>query len=172
MMATLRVRVIESLEEYAPRPGEAKVFLAGGMHNCPDWRADAIAAFERSWSDRRPLALFSPRRGVFGTSGFNEAMVGWEHFHLSRADLVFFWFPAGNAHRPEQPIALYELGAAAAVGQPIAVGVEQDYRRRLDVLAQLHYARPELPVHHDLGSTVRAAVRVLGSGTYPLRNAS
>ncbi|MFD8855017.1 nucleoside 2-deoxyribosyltransferase domain-containing protein [Streptomyces sp. NPDC059604] len=172
MTTTQRVRVIESLEECVPRPGEAKVFLAGGMHNCPDWRADAIAAFERSWPDRRPLGLFSPRRSVSGSSGFDEAMVGWEHRHLSRADLVLFWFPAGNAHRPEQPIALYELGAAAASGRPVAVGVEHGYRRRPDVLAQLRYARPELPVHHDLGSTVRAAVRVLGSGTYPLRDAS
>ncbi|MFF0623382.1 nucleoside 2-deoxyribosyltransferase domain-containing protein [Streptomyces sp. NPDC004296] len=172
MMTTPRVRVIESLEEYAPRPGEAKVFLAGGMHNCPDWRADAIAAFERVWSDGRSLAVFSPRRVVAGSSGFNEAMVGWEHRHLSRADLVLFWFPGGNEHRPEQPIALYELGAAAATGRPITVGVEHDYRRRLDVLAQLRYARPELPVHHDLGATVRTTVRMLGAGTHPLRNAS
>ncbi|MGO4461592.1 nucleoside 2-deoxyribosyltransferase domain-containing protein [Streptomyces sp. M-16] len=176
MMKTAQVRVVESMQEYVPRAEERRIFLAGGMHNCPDWRHDAISAFRRIWSagsaDRRPLALLSPRRVISGPSGFNEAMVTWEHRHLALADLVLFWFPSGNEARPEQPIALYELGAAAATGRAIAVGVEGGYRRRSDVLAQLRCARPGLPVHDDLLSTVSTAVEALRDGSRPLRSVS
>ncbi|MFI5770372.1 hypothetical protein ACIA74_17800 [Streptomyces sp. NPDC051658] len=44
-MKTAQVRVIESMQEYAPRAEETKAFLAGGMRNCPDWRFDATTAF-------------------------------------------------------------------------------------------------------------------------------
>ncbi|WP_371675130.1 nucleoside 2-deoxyribosyltransferase domain-containing protein [Streptomyces sp. NBC_01276] len=176
MMKTAQVRVVESMQEYVPRAGERRVFLAGGMRDCPDWRHDAISAFRRIWSaggaDRCSLALLSPRRVIAGSSGFNESMVAWEHRHLALADLVLFWFPSGGAARPEQPIALYELGAAAATGRAIAVGVEDGYRRRPDVLAQLRCARPGLPVHGDLPSTVSAAVEALRAGSRPLRSAS
>ncbi|MFD9343105.1 nucleoside 2-deoxyribosyltransferase domain-containing protein [Streptomyces sp. NPDC060049] len=176
MMKTAQVRVIESLQEYEPRAEEVKVFLAGGMHNCPDWRHDAIAAFQQVWpgrsADRCSLALLSPRRVIAGPSGFNESMVAWEHRHLAMADLVLFWFPRGNAARPEQPIALYELGAAAATGRAIAVGVEEGYRRRSDVVAQLRCARPGLPVHSDLLSTVCTAVEALSATVQPLRSVS
>ncbi|WP_406012204.1 nucleoside 2-deoxyribosyltransferase domain-containing protein [Streptomyces sp. NBC_00984] len=176
MMKTAQVRVIESMQEYVPRAEETKVFLAGGMHNCPDWRYEAITAFKQIWfgssANRCSLALLSPRRVIAGSSGFNESMVAWEYRHLALADLVLFWFPSGNAARPEQPIALYELGAAAAAGRAIAVGVENGYRRRSDVVAQLRCARPGLPVHSDLLSTVGTAVEALGAKTHPLRSAS
>ncbi|MFD9359796.1 nucleoside 2-deoxyribosyltransferase domain-containing protein [Streptomyces sp. NPDC060031] len=176
MMKAAQVRVIESMQEYAPRAEERRIFLAGGMHNCPDWRHDAISAFRRAWpgagADRCSLALLSPRRVISDASGFNEAMVSWEHRHLALAHLVLFWFPSGNAARPEQPIALYELGAAAATGRMVAVGVEDGYRRRPDVLAQLRCARPGLEVHGDLRSTVSAAVAALCAESRPLRSVS
>jgi len=71
---------------------------------------------------------------------------------------VLFWFPASTS---VQPIALYELGAHAATGKPIAVGTDTRYPRRMDVVLQLELVRPEVPVWHSLRRVVVEAQRIL-----------
>ncbi|GGW94811.1 hypothetical protein [Streptomyces noursei] len=71
-----------------------------------------------------------------------------------------FWFP--DSPTSHQPIALYELGMAAAEGAALVVGANLEYVRRTNVVAQLSHVRPGLHVHSTLADTVeacRAAIR-------------
>jgi hypothetical protein len=75
-----------------------------------------------------------------------EGQIAWEYRHLRRATAVLFWFP------PETlcPIALFELGGRTLVpGQPLFVGTDPAYQRRLDVEVQLRLARPEVTLATD-----------------------
>ncbi|MFB8183203.1 nucleoside 2-deoxyribosyltransferase domain-containing protein [Streptomyces sp. NPDC055966] len=83
--------------------------------------------------------------------------LGWEYEHLRIVDVILFWFCSGAV----QPIALYELGAHAARGTRLAVGVHPQYPRRLDVVEQLRHVRPDVTVHESLQATLRAAVALL-----------
>jgi hypothetical protein len=146
-------RYVEAPEEYAG-PGPS-LFLAGGITHCPDWQAEAIGLLTGV-----PATILNPRRHDFDVTAEDiaEQQIRWEYRHLQRASVVLFWFSEGPS---PQPIALYELGAAAAVERPIAVGAHPDYRRRNDVLVQLSLSRPDLTVHDDLASTVAAAIGAL-----------
>ena len=54
---------------------------------------------------------------------------------------MLFWFPAETIC----PIALFELGGRLLVReQPLFVGTNPNYQRRLDVEVQLRLARPEV----------------------------
>ncbi|MFJ1757399.1 nucleoside 2-deoxyribosyltransferase domain-containing protein [Kitasatospora sp. NPDC088134] len=157
------LRVVGSLEEFPPVPDALTVFLAGGMRDCPDWRQWAVDALAEHWyrsGTGRPVTVFSPSRAVPGRP-FSPELVRWEHEALRCCDVVLFWFPRGNDNAPEQPIALYELGVAAATFKPIAVGAEPGYARRNDVTTQLRLIRPDLPVRQDLDATIGDAVRTL-----------
>jgi hypothetical protein len=127
------------------------VFLAGGITGCPDWQAGAVRALAAS-----RFTVFNPRRRAGLADPVEQ--IAWEYEHLRRADVVLFWFAAGQV----QPIALYELGAMAVLGKPLAVGADPGYPRRLDVTVQLGLARPEVPVHDELTATVEDAVALLG----------
>lgn len=92
--------------------------------------------------------------------GAAAGQIAWEFEHLRRADVVLFWFP--DSGPVVQPIVLYELGAHAAAGKPIAVGCDPSYVRRADVVLQLGHARPEVTVRDTLGAAcadVRALLR-------------
>lgn len=144
---------VEAPVEYSG-PGPS-VFLAGGITRCPDWQAEAVRLLTGV-----PVAILNPRRQTFdvGNPAEGESQIRWEHRHLQRASVVLFWFSEGPS---PQPIALYELGAMAAVGRRIVVGAHPDYSRRADVLVQMSLTRPGLPVHDDLAATVAAAKAAL-----------
>jgi Nucleoside 2-deoxyribosyltransferase like len=144
---------VEAPEKYLG--SASSLFLAGGITGCPDWQADVVRSLRG-----RSLAVLNPRRRLFsvGDCSAADAQIRWEHEHLRRADAILFWFSEGPS---AQPIAMYELGAAAAADRPIAVGTHPAYIRRLDVQLQLELARPAVRVHSDLGSTVAAALELL-----------
>lgn len=140
---------VEAPHEYN---GDApSLFLAGGITDCPDWQAEA----RRLLADA-PIAVLNPRRATFPIDDPSAAasQISWEFRHLRKADLVLFWFPASSAL---QPISLYELGAHAAAGKPIAVGADPGYPRRADVVLQLGHIRPEVTVVDSLAATCRLA---------------
>jgi hypothetical protein len=143
------VMYIEAPREYdGDKPS---LFLAGGITDCPDWQAEA-----RHLLADAPIAVLNPRRAAFPIDDPSAAagQVSWEFRHLRTADMVLFWFPAGRA---VQPISLYELGAHAAAGKPIAVGADLAYPRRPDVVMQLGHVRPEVTVVDSLAETCRLA---------------
>lgn len=126
------------------------VFLAGGITDCPNWQQEATLLLDGPW------AVLNPRRADFPIHDPSaaEAQVKWEYQHLNMADVVLFWFAAGPS---PQPIALYELGARAAMGVSIAVGADPKYLRRTDVVLQLGHIRPELTVRDSLDAVCEDA---------------
>lgn len=125
------------------------VFLAGGISGTRDWQRAVVAQLADL-----PLALINPRRANYpwDDPSAAAAQIEWEFRHLRRATAVLFWFP------PETlcPIALFELGGRVLVPQqPLFVGVDPGYARRLDVEVQLRLARPEVRLVADTGELVQ-----------------
>ena len=144
---------VEAPEEFDG--GAPIVFLAGGITGCPDWQAEASRILNRT-----RVAVLNPRRADFPIHDPSaaEAQIDWEFRYLQLADVVLFWFPeSGDV---PQPIALYELGAHAATGKPIAVGTDPAYVRRADVVHQLRRARPHVPVRFELKAVCTDALRL------------
>ena len=127
-------------------PVHAKLFIAGGISNCPNWQKEAITLL-----DKVEGIAYNPRR----TSKFSEDIAGeqieWEHSALRNSDTVLFWFPAETLC----PITLFELGVfSQRKNTPIFVGTHPDYQRKFDVIKQLELERPEVRVHHSIEDTV------------------
>ncbi|GAA2312577.1 nucleoside 2-deoxyribosyltransferase domain-containing protein [Streptomyces nigrescens] len=143
------MRYVEAPDEFTGFGGVC-LFLAGGISDCPDWQRIVTAALEDL-----DITVFNPRRATFPLHDptAEAAQVGWEYRHLRRADLLVFWFPDSPSH---QPIALYELGMAAAQDVDLVVGADLGYVRRTNMLAQLDHARPGLHVHSTLAATTEA----------------
>lgn len=127
-----------------------KVFLGGGISNCPDWQQDMIDKLNHA--DNK-LVLFNPRRESFDITdqSASEFQIEWEFDHLAIADAIMFWFPCETMC----PITLYELGAAATKGKTIFVGCHPEYARRFDVQKQLSMIRPGVKVRDSLGEVAK-----------------
>jgi Nucleoside 2-deoxyribosyltransferase like len=154
--------IVESLDYRDPTRDAGSVFLAGGMKGCPDWRAEAIAQLSELAAidavSEVEFTVYVPRRIEPGNTIFRPEMVNWEYDCLRRADVILFWFPQGDVStRSEQPIALYELGAAAASQRAIVVGAEAGYACYDDLVARLGSIRPELTLYSNLQSLTGAA---------------
>lgn len=155
MTETTRDCYIEAPTEYQPAVGERSVFLAGGITGCPDWQAEARERIH----DRMPEAVvINPRRSVFDPSSDEALQVEWEHRHLHLVDVVLFWFPDASS---DQPIAMYELGAALHRGASVAVGAEQAWHRYRNLAAQVRLADRNAEIHTGLDDLARAAVALL-----------
>lgn len=130
----------ESFEEN----GELKLFLAGGISNCPDWQSEMIDKL----SDTK-LNLFNPRRKNFPMDDPDAAneQITWEFNWLKRADVISFWFSEGSMN----PIVLYELGMWGNSRKiPIFIGVHPKYERLQDVMIQTSLARPDVVIVNSI----------------------
>lgn len=126
---------------YMPRPSSAgkRVFLAGGITNCPDWQKEMINHLKDT-----SLLLYNPRRDDFDVKVPDAAQIQiqWEFDHLRKAQAILFWFPSETMC----PIVLFELGAWSMTDKPIFVGCHPSYQRRYDVVMQMRLARPDVKV--------------------------
>jgi len=112
---------------------ETKLFLAGGITDCPDWQADFIREFRNT----NKLVISSPRRPKKPESDKLEEQIVWEHRHLREADIVVFWFSEGSVN----PITLYELGLMLTSDKVVVIGVHPDYTKKDDVIIQSRLIR-------------------------------
>jgi hypothetical protein len=130
------------------------LFLAGGITNCPDWQAEALALLRD-----QDIAVANPRRkralALQGKGATHQ--IEWEYGYLKRARVVLFWFPKESLC----PIALFELGKELESGSRVVIGVHPEYSRRFDVITQVRCYDPEFPVYDKLADVVAAAVRAL-----------
>ena len=137
------MRVVQCPAEADPRDFERSVFLAGGISNCPDWQTQLLELLrDTDW------LVLNPRREDFDSSdtGISEAQIEWEHRHLRLADAIAFWFPPQTLC----PITLYELGAWSMTDKPLLIGVDPQYKRRVDVVTQTQLTRPDVRVADSL----------------------
>lgn len=135
-----------------------KLFLAGGISNCPDWQSELIKKIK----DFPGLTVYNPRRKNFPMDDPNaaEAQITWEYNHLRDADAILFWFSKGSLN----PIVLYELGRwGNSDWKPIIVGIDPEYERKQDVIIQTLLSRDDIAFAEDLDEVVNAIEFLLES---------
>jgi hypothetical protein len=125
-----------------------KLFLGGGITNCPDWQFKMIELLK----DEEGI-LFNPRRKKFPIKNPNssEEQIKWEHKYLREANAIIFWFPKETLC----PITLYELGAWLMTDKPLFIGVHPKYKRIIDVKIQTKLVRPKIKLFYDLESLAK-----------------
>lgn len=137
----------EAPQDYSQDSG-FKVFLAGGIGNCPDWQADAVELLKHT-----DITILNPRRPEFPkpwTTENSREQITWEYQALEAADAILFWFPKAPSM---QPIALFELGSwARQKNKHILIGRDPEYMRADDIDIQLGLLRPELPRFSNLSA--------------------
>lgn len=148
--------VYEAPTELNGSDTRTRLFLAGGITDCPDWQSEMVTLL---WD--LPLALMNPRRAVWPsyTPEASREQIEWESRHLHKANAVLFWFCAATIC----PIVLYELGVWSSHRglrghKPIFVGIEPGYSRTLDVEIQTGLIRPDVTIVsslEDLAKQVR-----------------
>ncbi|MFW6242977.1 MAG: nucleoside 2-deoxyribosyltransferase domain-containing protein [bacterium] len=125
-----------------------KLFIAGGITNCPDWQSELISYLE----DIDNLTIYNPRRENFPIHDPKaaEEQITWEYLKLKESDIISFWFSSGSLN----PIVLYELGkwGTSETNKKIVVGVDPDYERKQDVRVQTKLAKPDIFVVNNLES--------------------
>jgi hypothetical protein len=133
--------------------GMPKLFLAGGITNCPPWQ-EAMAAM----LDITEYLVMNPRRANFPIDDPDaaEMQITWEHEHLRHADAILFWFPQETLC----PIALYELGAWSMTNKMIHVGLHPEYQRRQDVEIQTKLVRPAIHIVYSLRDLAQQVIRM------------
>jgi hypothetical protein len=122
-----------------------KLFLAGGITNCPDWQSVLIDDIK----DIPNLTVYNPRRKNFPINDpkASEQQITWEFNHLRDCDIAVFWFSQGSLN----PIVLYELGMwGNSNNRPMIVGVDTEYERKQDVIIQTQLAKPDQFVFQSL----------------------
>jgi hypothetical protein len=123
-----------------------KLFLAGGITNCPDWQSELIEKIK----DFKKLIIYNPRRKNFPIEDPNasEQQITWEYEHLRDADIIVFWFSRGSLN----PIVLFELGryGLSNNSKKIIIGLDPEYQRKQDVIIQTKLSRPDVHIVESL----------------------
>jgi len=114
-----------------------KIFLAGGITNCPDWQKELIDKLK----DINGITLYNPRRADFPIDDPNaaEEQITWEFNKLKEADMIVYWFSRGSLN----PIVLYELGKwgfLSSTPKTTVIGIDPEYERKQDVVIQTRLA--------------------------------
>jgi hypothetical protein len=140
------VKVITPPDSFEPNGLTMKarrVFMAGGITDCPDWQQEYIEALKEAKG-----VLFNPRQKKFDVKNPLAAQnqIKWEFDHLRMAHAVSFWFPEETLC----PIVLFELGAWSMSDKKIFVGCHPGYKRRYDVVMQMKLARPDVRIVQSL----------------------
>jgi len=132
-----------------------KIFLAGGISNCPDWQSEMINQITQRTTN---VLLINPRDPNFNPKATAQDVanqVEWEYHYINDvSDLLLFWFPKETVC----PITLYELGKATQTHQNIIVGADPSYPRHSTLVAQLKLERPDIKIHNSLEEVVEAIV--------------
>ena len=127
-----------------------KIFLAGGITNCPDWQSELIKKLKKY----PKLTIYNPRRANFPINNPNASneQITWEFVHLQNADIIVFWFARGSLN----PIVLYELGmwGNSRLNTTI-IGIDPEYERKDDVILQTVLAKSDTVFVDNLDSIVK-----------------
>lgn len=133
-----------------------RLFLAGGISNCPDWQTELLQHPKLKWIvDAYSLkaTVFNPRRIDFNMNDPNESVrqINWEFRYLQKCDKILFWFPKETLC----PITLFEYGKWIGSNKTLFVGCHNDYARKMDLFVQTSLARPTQKIHTDFDSLVK-----------------
>lgn len=136
-----------------------KLFLAGGITNCPDWQKTFLSFFDKDFIyhdclikekndlNNLNLTIFNPRRENFpiGIKEESERQIVWEHENLENSDVIIYWFSRGS----DNPIVFYELGKYIRSTKNIMIGIDPEFKRKDDVIIQTQLALKKKITFHD-----------------------
>ena len=128
------------------------LYLSGGIVNCPDWQGELVELL--NGVNCIPI---NPRVKDF-QQGTDESYFGKVRLNrkmLDSSEAAVVWFPKEQL----TPVALLELGSVLACDRPLFIGIENGYRRQVDVEIQTQLERPELDIVYslrDLAEQVKA----------------
>ena len=130
------------------------IFIAGGIKGCPDWQSEFSAVLKKF-----ELEVHNPRRSGFEINSESEYAVDLRNNHerMMQSEAISFWFPKESLN----PMVLYELGVASITNKKLMIGVDPEYRRRVDVEIQTSLVRPDIEIVYslsDLAAQVQAWV--------------
>lgn len=138
---SIEVTAPETLEDVLVQTGRniyhkgqrmPKIFLAGGITNCPKWQIQLLDKLKN-----QPAIFYNPRRPEgfepFKTGEHARKQIEWEHERILDSDFVVFWFARGS----DNPIVLFEYGKQIARDpDSIILGIDPEYPRAFDVREQ------------------------------------
>ena len=114
-----------------------KLFLAGGITNCPNWQKEIIDRLEYTVNVYtkhmlEEVTVFNPRRENFPIENPNASkeQISWEFYKLRESDIIVFWFSRGS----------------------LVIGVDPEYERISDVEIQTKLAKPTQEICYNLDS--------------------
>lgn len=143
------MKVITSPQLYAKKQNDLICFLAGGISNCKPWQDQVIKELQNIGKgvDLSNLVIINPRCKNFNITdpyaSYNQ--IKWEFNWLEQMDLFSMYFCESES---VQPICMYELGRNLIRMQQrfpdfynrIIIGIEQNYKRKQDVMIQTQFA--------------------------------
>ena len=145
----MNVEVITTPEHKHFYPGTLKVFLAGGICNCPNWQKNVIETLQNDTlpielsGDYKNVCLINPRRtDRIEEPGAAQKQIEWEFDMIENCDVFTMYFAGGES---DQPICMYELGRNILKMQyeypkswkdRIVITCNSNYKRLNDVLVQ------------------------------------
>ena len=129
------------------KPKFISLFLAGGITNCKNWQNEVIKELE--FED---VSIFNPRQINFDINDKSASFkqISWEFERLEQMEIFSMYFCESNS---DQPICMYELGRNIVRMQNrfpsnwqdrIIIGVEENYKRKQDVIIQTSLCAPQL----------------------------
>jgi len=121
-----------------------KIFLAGGISNCPNWQVDIINHLIKDHRfdkyKKQKITLYNPRCKEIPEE---DPQTTWEYEKLKESDIIIFWFSTGSLN----PITLFEYGSYIKSDKTLVIGCHPTYIRRNAVIIQTRLARPDLKVN-------------------------
>lgn len=133
-----------------------KIFLAGGITNCPDWQAEFIHQLNFPMA---AFTLYNPRRKSFDVSNpaESEKQIVWEHLMMEQSDIIVFWFSSGSLN----PIALYELGKYIRSDKKIIIGIDPEYTRKNDIVIQTQLVTKYIDIYYSLDKLIDKILNII-----------
>jgi hypothetical protein len=122
-----------------------KLFLAGGIRNCPKWQDELI---EKLTNEQRikdeicediKILIFNPRCKDIPVE---RDQIIWEDKHMKNADIIGYWFSVGSPN----PITLFEYGVYLKSKKRLVVGCHPEYEKKNNVLIQTELKNPKIEI--------------------------
>jgi len=127
-----------------------KLFLAGGISNCPNWQNEIIEMiknekYPQTKSMFEDLSVFNPRRKKMPDGKLKEQIL-WEYDKLKSSNIIVFWFSKGSLN----PITLFEYGKYLPTSTRLVVGIDPEYIRKEDVEIQTRMIRISQRINNSI----------------------
>jgi hypothetical protein len=137
------IKIVQAPEEIKLKRNSIKLFLAGGISNCPKWQDEICERLskEKIFDEYDiDIVIFNPRCKSIPEE---EAQIKWEYDKLKKSNIHCFWFSEGSLN----PITLFEYGSHfKSKNKDLVVGCHMNYPRRNNVIIQTKLELPQFRI--------------------------